>query len=190
MHSLAPSPPALRRFALAAPLVLALAFASGCRSYETGSGGELPFETIYIRPVSNDSFAPQAHAVVSAQVRREFLRDGRVTLVAEEAEADAVLLILLSEYERETASRLSDDTVRARDFDLTLTGSVSLYDAKAGEFLFRNREIDDTATAFVDNPLIPDSEDTQGFLQAEYQAMPRLARDLARKIADEVLSPW
>jgi len=31
---------------------------------------------------------------------------------------------------------------------------------------------------------------SQDFLQSEYQAMPRLTRDLARRIADEVLNPW
>ena len=31
---------------------------------------------------------------------------------------------------------------------------------------------------------------TQDFLQSEYQAMPRLTRDLASRIADEVLNPW
>ena len=178
------------RFFLPGLILGALILTPGCRSYQAGSGGELPFRTIYLRPASNNSFAPQAQAAVSSQVRQAFIRHSRVTVVANEDEADAVLLIMLTDYNRETASRQSEDIIRARDFDLTLTCAVSLYDANAGKFLFRNREIDDTANAFVDNPLVDDATDTQGFLQAEYQAMPRLARDLSRKIADEVLSAW
>ncbi len=178
------------RLASLLSLGLATLVALGCKSYQLG-GPELPFESIYVKPATNDSFAPQAQALLSGQIRDAFIRDGRLKLTTSEESADAVLLVNLTEYEREAASRARTDTVQARDFDLFLHAEISLYDQNRGDYMFEDREISERSNAYVDNPYRDDSaDDLQGFLQAEYQAMPRLTRDLARKIADEVLSPW
>jgi hypothetical protein len=180
---------------LSLPAFLALAcvgFFGGCKSYQFGNATELPFESIYIQPVANESFAPQAQALLSAQIRDAFIRDGRTRLVTKEADADAVLIVSLTEYGRQAAARQSEDTVVARDFDLTLAATVSLYDQNKGDYYFSGRILEERSNAYADNPYAanPAISGTQGFLQSEYQAMPRLTRDLARKIADEVLSPW
>ena len=163
----------------------------GCKSYELGNPAELPFQSIYIQPVANDSFAPQAQALLSSQIREAFIRDGRTRLVTREEEADAVLHVNLTEYNRTAAARESQDTAVARDFDLTLSAKVSLFNQNKGDYFFRDRRLEETSNAYADNPYAdPVLPKTQDFLQSEYQAMPRLTRDLARKIADEVLSPW
>lgn len=166
-------------------------FLGGCKSYQLGHPTELPFKSIYIQPAANDSFAPQAQALLSSQIREAFIRDGRTRLVTSEEDADAVLLINLTEYDRSAAARQSADTAVARDFDLNLTAEVSLFDQNKGDYYFQKRELQERSNAFADNPYADRTDvRTQDFLQAEYQAMPRLTRDLARKIADEVLSPW
>ena len=184
-------PYALRGLLIAALTLITASFVSGCKSYQFGNPTELPFNSIYIKPVSNDSFAPQAQALLSAQIREAFIRDGRSQLVISEEAADAVLLVNLTEYKRQSAARRSDDTVLASDFDLTLTAEVSLFNQNKGDYYFQDRRILERSNAYVDNPYrTPGTSKTQDFLQSEYQAMPRLTRDLARKIADEVLSPW
>jgi hypothetical protein len=171
-------------------LALATLFALGCKSYQLG-GPELPFESIYVQPATNDSFAPQAQALLSGQIRDAFIRDGRLKLTTSEESADALLLVNVTEYDRRAASRARSDTVRARDFDLFLSAQISLYDQNRGDYMFEARTISERSNAYVDNPYLNESAaDLQTFQQAEYQAMPRLTRDLARKIADEVLSPW
>jgi hypothetical protein len=182
----------LRLLSLTGILTLGiLAALSGCKSYQLGNPAELPFQSIYIQPVANDSFAPQAQALLSSQIRQTFIRDGRTRLVTSEEEADAVLRVNLTEYESRAAARQSNDTAVARDFDLTLSAEVSLFNQNKGDYFFRDRPIEATSNAYVDNPYADSAlPRTQDFLQSEYQAMPRLTRDLARKIADEVLSPW
>ena len=171
--------------------LLAASFLGGCKSYQMGHPAELPFKSIYIQPVSNDSFAPQAQALLSAQIRDVFIRDGRTQLVASEDAADAVLMVNLTGYKRTAAARQKNDTVVASDFDLSLFAEVSLFDQNKGGYFFQSRLINETSNAYVENPYIAAGDPrTQDFLQSEYQAMPRLTRDLARKIADEVLSPW
>ena len=175
----------------AAFIIGTIALLSGCASYNLGSSAELPFESIYIRPAANDSFAPQAQALLSAQLREAFIRDGRVKVLANEADADAVLEVTLTDYRRRAAARSSADTVVAQTFDLSLIAVTSLYNQNQGSFYFQNRQIQDVTTAYTENPYLQEgTPETQGFQQSEYQAMPQLTRGLARKIADEVLSPW
>jgi hypothetical protein len=163
---------------------------SACKSYHLGSPTELPFKSIYVKPASNDSFAPQAQAILSTQIRDAFIRDGRTQLVTSEEDADVVLLVNLTEYTRNAAAFQSDDTEVASDFDLKLKADVSLFNQNKGNYYFKDRNIEETSTAYVSNPYTSSSTDTQDFLQSEYQTMPQLTYGLARKIADEVLSPW
>ncbi len=171
--------------------LFALAFVSGCHSYKLGNPVELPFESIYIKPVSNDSFAPQAQALLSTQIRDAFIRDGRTKLVSSREDADAVLLINLTEYNRYAAARQSEDTTAAASFSLLLAAEVSLFNQNKGDYYFLKRIINESSSAYVENPYAtPTVTQTQDFLQMEYQAMPRLTHDLSRRIADEVLSTW
>ena len=168
-----------------------LALVSGCNSYQLGNPVELPFESIYIKPVSNDSFAPQAQALLSTQIRDAFIRDGRTKLVTSREAADAVLLINLTEYNRRTAARQSVDTTAAASFSLVIAAEVSLFNQNKGDYYFQERIIKESSSAYVNNPYAtPAVAQTQDFLQMEYQAMPRLTHDLSRRIADEVLSTW
>jgi hypothetical protein len=184
-------PTSSRPFSIAlVSLILACVF-GGCRSYQLGNPAELSFETIYVKPVENDSYAPQAQALLSSQIRDAIIRDGRLQIVTSEESADSVLLVKLTEYKRETAIRDSQDTTVGVDFDLTLQAEIALFDQVNGDYLFRERRLSERSNAFVNNPYAAAGAlRSQGFLQAEYQAMPRITRDLAKKIADEVLSPW
>ena len=171
--------------------LFALAFISGCNSYQLGNPVKLPFESIYIKPVSNDSFAPQAQALLSTQIRDAFIRDGRTKLVTSREAADAVLLINLTEYNRRPAARQSEDTTTAVSFSLVLAAEVSLFNQNKGDYYFLKRIINESSSAYADNPYAtPAIAQTQDFLQMEYQAMPRLTHDLSRRIADEVLNTW
>lgn len=171
--------------------LVAMNLSVGCKSYTLGHPAELPFETIYIQPARNDSFAPQAQALISGQVREAVIRDGRVKLVAEPGKADALLRMTLSEYTRNAAARRQDDTEIAQNFDLTLGLQLDLYDQDNGSYFFQGREVEARTTGYTNNPYVDAAvRDTQGLIQSEYNAMPRLARELGRKAADELLSVW
>ncbi|MFP4156173.1 MAG: LPS assembly lipoprotein LptE [Opitutales bacterium] len=172
-------------------LAAALLCLPACRSYQLGHAAELPFETIFVEPAGNESDAPQAQAIVSAKVREAILRDSRVKLTADKKDADVVLDVLLTAYDRDAANRDPRDTEVALDYDLTLTSRITLLDQRSGEYLFRSRTVSAEASAFVNDLSAPaGTADTQSFLQAEHQAMPRIARELARQIANEVLGAW
>lgn len=168
--------------------ILVLGLLSGCANYQLGSSAEIPFKSLYIKPATNHSFAPQAQPIISAQLRETFIRDARVKLVAHEQDADAVLYVDLTEYDSNAAARNSNDTVRANSFNIRLSAEISLYDQHKGSYLFQERAIHASTIAYTGNPQT--EGDIISYQQSERQAMPLLARELARQITDEVLSPW
>ncbi len=154
--------------------------ASGCAHYQLGTGSKLTFQRLYVAPVANDTALPQAVALVSTQIRESLLRDGRVTLVSAEADADATLVITLTNYGREVATVRPDDTGLARKFNLTLEAKATLRDQRTGKLLFENRALSSQRQAFTDS----------GQLQAEYQTLPLLAASLAESVRNAVLDVW
>ena len=184
-------PYAHRASLLAILVIFTAVFISGCNSYQFGNPVELPFESIYIKPVTNDSFAPQATALISSQIRDIFIHDGRTKLVTSSEAADAVLIVNLTEYRRRAAARRSVDTTVAAGFSLVLTAEVSLFNQNKGDYYFQERIVRKSSNAYLNAPYdTTATTQSQDFLQSEYQAMPRITRDLARRIADEVLNPW
>jgi hypothetical protein len=168
--------------------IVVLCLFSGCANYNLGSSAEIPFKSIYIKPATNHSFAPQAQPIVSAQIRETFIRDARVKLVANEADADAVLYVDLTEYDRSAGARNSQDTEIANSFDVSLTAEITLYDQSKGAYLFKERSITSSTNAYIGNPY--SEGEIISYQQSERQTMTQLAREIARKVTDEVLSPW
>lgn len=167
-----------------------LAFLSGCANYQWGDSAPLPFHTLYIKPATNNSFAPQVVAIVSSEIREAFIRDGRVKILASEEHADAVLSVQLTDYLRSAISRDSEDTMRARDFRISLQSKLSLYDQTTGNYFFRDRTVSANTSAYVGNPYDSESILSEDYRQAENLANPRLARDIGRQAANTVLGYW
>jgi len=165
------------RLTIALSVVLLLA---ACAHYQLGTDGKLAFATLYIEPVENKALLPQASALVSTQLRDSLLRDGRVTLVNDPAQADAVLHVTLTNYSRAQTAARSDDTGLARKFQLTLLAVCTLRDNHTGKVLFENRPVNAVKEAYTDS----------GQLQSEYNTLPLLAASLADSIAHAVLDVW
>jgi hypothetical protein len=178
--------PAMRFSSLIFALA-AFALLSGCAQYQLGTNGKLAFRTLYVEPVENKTQLPQATAIIGTQIRDALLRDGRVTLVASPDEADATLRVTLTSFGREVATASPNDTGLARKFDLHLSAHCTLRDNKAGKALFENRLISTQQQIFA--TATPEAFESQQ-LQAEYQAVPLLARSLADKVAHAALDVW
>lgn len=165
-------------FLILAGLVAAV-LAGGCSRYQFGRYAEPPFRSVYVKPAANATFAPQSQALLTLQLREAFIHDGLLQ-VENEARADAVLEIVLSDFERDVAATRQTDTEIADKLRLELTALCTLSDNRTGKIYFEKRPVSATADAFP-------GDRSQ---QAEYQAMPVLTRNLARRISYEVLQVW
>jgi hypothetical protein len=177
--------PSIRSKFITSFACLATLLLLGCANYEW-SRPELPFKTLFVEAASNGSFVPQAQAPLSQQIRQAFIRDGRIKIVSNPKTADAVLKINLTKYDRDPAIRDNQDSEIARSFDLELTAQIALFDKKNNQYFFKKRTLSAQINSYSNDPVT--GEDT--FALAEHQALPRITNDLARKIADEVLSVW
>lgn len=165
------------RLLLLIPALLGL-FLTGCSHYQLGDDVAVPFQRVYVPPVVNHSFAPQAEVLLADQLIEDLNRSGQVK--TGEAGADAILEIILIDYDRGVTATSARDTQSARAFSLTLTAQVTLKNTKTGEIYIDKRAITATQQAFTEG----------GFIQSEYQAMPALTRTLAEMIANQVLGAW
>lgn len=178
----------VHRFGIIILIAVLAGLLNACKSYHLGSPAEIPFKSIYIKPVSNQSYAPQAQAIVSAMLRENFMRDSRIEVVADQTNADAILLVTLTNYERNSTARRAQDTVIADVFDIQLAADVSLMNPKTRTYLFENRPVEVTTNAYTKNPY--DDNSVTAYQLSERQAMELLARDLAHKVTEMTLNPW
>lgn len=158
---------------------------AGCSHYQLGTDAKLPFHTLYVAPVTNQTLLPQARELVTAQLRETFGRDGRVTLVNSPEAAEATLTIAITDYHREVATVREGDTGLARKFNLVLGATCTLADRRGGgnaggKVYFEHRNVSVRRESFTDG----------GQLQSEYQTLPLLAESLAGKVSHLVLDVW
>ena len=173
----------MSRFALLPRLPLLLAatlLLAACASYRLGTGTARKFSTLFIAPVTTEALIPQARELVTTQLREAFTRDGRVTLVNLPAQADAVLQLSLTGYDRTVAVSRQDDTGHARRFDVTLRAQATLTDQRTKQTFFALRPLTAKRGMFTDSGLVP----------AEYQGLPLLAEQLANETVHAVLDTW
>jgi len=159
-----------------------LAVLGGCAHYTLGPTGKLDFQSLYLAPVTNrGAIVPQAIEPLSNQLRETFLQEG-VRVAGRQADADATLEVEISNYQRGIAATQQGNSLNAQSYSLTLTATCKLVDNRNGKVYFQNRQILVTQEAFVQSGV--------SFNESEYQSMPKLARDLAVKIKDAVVTVW
>lgn len=163
--------------ALSAGIVLGLL--AGCSAYRMGAGGEPPIDSVYVAPVINDSDAPQAVVPFTMALKEGFLTDGRVDVATSVETADGILEVRLTDYRRFVAANQPTDTGLGQSFRTVLHGRATLLKAD-GTVLIEDRHFRVESTVHIDDDLV----------QAEYQNMPVITRELADKIRDAVLDVW
>jgi len=166
----------LRLLAALGAVVLA-----GCANYHLGAGGPLPFHTLYVPPAHVLANVAQAAAPVSELLRQSLLQESNLRLT-DQADADATLEISLTDYQRGAAATEQNNSLNAVSFTLMLEATCTLVDNHSGKYYFKDRKIQIREEAYVQNGV--------SFNESEYEAMPRLARDLGQKIKDAVVSTW
>ena len=160
-------------------IVAGTLFLTGCAGYRLGMENSLPFESIFVDVVANDSFAPQAQALLTQNLRESIARDPRVKL-ADREEADVTLTVRLSSYTRQPDAAMVGDTALARSFRLNLGALVTLQDNRDARTYLNDWPVETESEAFTDS----------GLTQAEYREIPLLTEDLSARIREKVLDTW
>jgi hypothetical protein len=153
----------------------------GC-AYHSGNNSVLSSlpETVYVAPVCNDSIAPQMQAVLSAQIRKNLSQCPGIKLVENPTTADAVLTVNVVHFGQSAATRMSDDSVRAKTFSINVRANCSLLDNKSGKYFLRNYAVEASMDIRAEGD----------YQHRKSQAISQLTLKLAEKIGDAVCNPW
>ena len=131
-------------------LVLLVFTQFGCR-YALGPGEELPYDSVYVQVVHNDSTAPQAGPLLSRALREEMIREGRTKLVNNPSSADASLTVRLIDYERLPEMYRSDDTALASGFRMSMFALATLQSSSGKKIYFKDKFFRSAASAMRNN---------------------------------------
>jgi hypothetical protein len=164
----------MRRLALLLSLPLLL---TGCLGYKLGptNGLEAGSRSIEVKPILNSTLEPRLTEAVSHALRREVQRDGTFRLNTR-GEGDVVVTTALTRYDRQGVTFEPRDTLTVRDYRVQLHAEVTAYDRVTGKTLVEKE--------FRGHTMIRVGRDQAS---AERQALPLLAEDLARRIADAIV---
>jgi hypothetical protein len=163
---------AVASLAATLPLFAAAFLFGGCAGYHLGptNGLSAREKSVQVNPFANETLHPRLTDAVTQQLRKELQRDGTFQL-ATRGDADIVVSGSLTKYQRIEVTLLHQDILTVRDYRLTLTAQVHARERATGRLLLDQLVVGNTLIR-VGNDL-PD---------AERQAMPLLAGDLARNV--------
>ena len=167
----------MNRFAVAAIMLSALAFA-GCRtSYSWKSGVPADLRTVTVPTFRNESDITELGSIATQQILREFQREGTFKIAGPDDAAVEVQGVIKSAAasfgggNRKTGMRLGD-------YRFAAAAEVSVVDRRNGRVLVDNRRYSAEAVFASEFDLSTAMRNASG----------RLAEDLARQIVDDVLA--
>ncbi len=160
--------------------LLASLLLGACSSYQMGTPVDLPYTSISIAPPKNFSTLPQIEAPLNAALRKAIQQSGALKL-STDSQTDAILEISILETRRNIAAVNSSDVGRGRKFELVIDLELSL--RKAGtddQYFLEARPLSIKQDIFADS----------GLVDAEYQAIPEVSRQIAERVAEILADRW
>ena len=155
-----------------AACVLVLGLFAGCAGYQLGpaNGAVAGGKSIEVLPFNNQTLQPRLGDTLTEALREELQTDGTYRLTAR-APGDVVVTGVITGYSRKGVSFLSGDAATPQDYRIDVTAHVTAREHATGKLL-----LDKNVTGYT---LVPVNSD---LVDAERQALPLLAQDLARNI--------
>jgi outer membrane lipopolysaccharide assembly protein LptE/RlpB len=151
---------------------------AGCAGYHLGAVNlDDPIKAIYIPQVKNRTTQPGIDARATSKIVTAFQIDGTY-MVVNERDADAILEVTLSSYNR-SALRFDKNDV-TREYRLTIGSEVVLRDTRTRKVIWTSKRVEGEKAFFV-TVTLPESERI---------AIPDALDDLASHIVERVTERW
>ena len=167
-------------------LIISLNFS--CSHYQILDYEKLPFNTIHISEVRNDSFAPNIESTFNKKLREAILSYGKLRISKDESNSDVDLSIIIKNYDRNSATRNIDDAGRINSLMFTLSAVVSLYDNSNQKYLIKEYVLESSENIYF--PQDQGTVELMDFQEAEYSGIPRLCDNLINQVMDLIVGIW
>ena len=154
------------------PALWAAAFLlGGCAGYHLGpvNGEAAGDKSVEVLPFNNQTLEPRLGDAVSQALRERLQSDGTYRVV--NGEGDIVVSGVITGYSRRGLSFLSSDVLTANNYQVEIVAHVIARDSTTGKVLL-DRNVKGSTLVHVGSDLA----------DAERQAMPLLAEDLAQNV--------
>ena len=160
---------------LACSLLLA-----GC-GYTLGGATHEGVETVTVAPVINNTLEPAIEIEVTHALRDRIQFDGRVKLVNEPKNADAVIELTLTEYDMNPIAYKTEEGLRTTPdlYRLRITGVAELRDIETGEVISSSRTYGESTFEF-----------TSDLTTSKRNALPPAANEIAKFMIDDLIEAW
>jgi hypothetical protein len=162
----------MRPIFLPAACVFVLGLFAGCAGYQLGPANSAVAgeKSIEVLPFNNHTLQPRLGDTLTEALREELQTDGTYHLTAHDP-GDVVVTGAITSYTRRAVSFLSGDATTPQDYRIEVAAHVTARERSTGKLL-----LDKDVTG---QTLVPVNSD---LVDAERQALPLLAHDLARNI--------
>lgn len=160
--------------------LIALAFtATSCAGYRLGSMLPPELKSVHVPVFKNATSEPFIETALTNAVRDEIQKDGSLQ-IANEDEADTVLLVTINSYTLQPLSYDRANRTLANEYRVLLETSVTLRNRKTGQVVVNYPRVrGDAAFDFAGD-----------LTNAKRQALPAVADDLAHQIVERVVEAW
>jgi hypothetical protein len=147
---------------------------TGCAGYHLGpvNGAVTGEKSIEVLPFNTQTLQPRLGDALTQALREQLQTDGTYHLAGHDP-GDIVVSGVITRYEREGLSYLSADVTTPQDYRVDITAHITARDRATGTVLLDKNVRGDT--------LVHVGSD---LADAERQALPLLAHDLARNITE------
>lgn len=163
------------------PFAMLAFLACGCSNYRlAGTPTKLPFSSVYVEPVRNNSYAPQSAALLTNAISNALMQCPSIS-ISNKAEAQATLSTVIVDYEKTPIASNRNDTALAAAYRVTAEAECTLKRAN-GEIIFKNRKVKASTDIYLG--------DQNNLIGDEYQNMPIIMRELGDRVKDAVIGIW
>lgn len=154
----------------------------GCAGYRVGSiaGKDLQGVTsVFVPTVKNESYEPGLPVVTTNAILRKLDNDGTLKTV-QSLQADSQLDVVIKSVERHSLRGNRLDGERTEEYEVKITAQATFFNRKLGKKTLDKVTVSGVTKYFV-------QADQQ---EAERQALPTAAEDLAQNIVSLVVEGW
>lgn len=159
--------------------MVALLLLAGCMGYRLGGGSPEGIETVAMAPVLNRTTEPAIELQVTRAMRERIQFDGRMKLVNDPENADAVMEISLTGYRASPIAYQSELRTTPDIYRLRVTGTAKLRSTKTGETIATSSTYGEATFNFQDD-----------LTSSKRDALPGAAAEIAKFMLDDLIEQW
>ncbi len=160
-------------------LILLAASVCGCAGYRLGSMLPPDIKTVHVPTFINRTTEPMIEVDTTSATIRQLQQDGSLTLAGNE-EADAILIVVLTDYSLEPLAYSTLEKTTADEYRIRIRALAVLKRRSNDQVLVENASVTGESTFFIEGD----------FTSSKQRGLPEASKDLGRKIVEQIVEAW